>query len=544
MRAGRGRYLLSVLALAAAYVAAGRLGLQLDAVSGFATLVWAPSGISLAALIVGGIGLWPGVAAGAFFVNLWAGASIPLAGGIAFGNTLEAVAAAYAISRIPGFDRLLTRSRDALGLIVFGAVLSTVLSATIGTTSLLIAGVVTAERFGVTWAAWWMGDAIGDLIVAPLLLSWGPPGRPSFSRRRLLEALVLGISLVGAALLVFATTARVGAAGFMQPHLLAPFLIWAAVRFLQRGATAATFIVSVIAIGGTVLGLGPFTDGALYERLGALQAFLAIMAVTFLALGAVAAERAAAERELRVAKDAAEAASRAKSRFLAVVSHELRTPLNGMLGYADLLLGDVAGTLAERQHGYVSRIRAAGWHLVSIIDGILTFSRGDAGQQELRLETVIAASLVYETVALLAPHVATKRLDVQLTVPDTMISMHTDPGKVRQILVNLLGNAVKFTNGDSIEMGFQCDDGWFTFRVSDHGPGIPADQLEHIFEPFTQLGSNDPQLPAGTGLGLPVSRMLAELLGGSITVSSCAGQGSTFTVRLPAETTVPTALRA
>jgi signal transduction histidine kinase len=263
--------------------------------------------------------------------------------------------------------------------------------------------------------------------------------------------------------------------------------------------------------------------------------------VTFLVLGAVAAERLAAERELRVAKDAAEAASRAKSRFLAVVSHELRTPLNGILGYADLLLGDVAGSLGERQHGYVSRIKAAGWHLVSIIDGILTFSRGDAGQHELRLETVNAAALVNEAVSLIAPHVAAKGLEVQLTVSDPAVRMHTDPGKVRQILVNLLGNAVKFTDTGSIELDFECDDGWFTFRVRDHGPGIPADQLERIFEPFTQLGSNDAQLPAGTGLGLPVSRMLAELLGGSVAVTSGVGQGSTFTVRLPAVTTEPTA---
>jgi signal transduction histidine kinase len=533
MEAGRGRYFLSVVGLALVYVAAGRLGLELDAVSGFATLVWAPTGISLAALVGGGVRLWPGVAAGAFLVNLWAGASIPLALAIAVGNTLEAVVAAYALNRVPGFHRSLTRARDALALIVFGAVLSTALSATIGTTSLRLAGVVTPERFGVTWLAWWIGDAIADLIVAPLLLCWGTVRPGAMARRRLVEALALALALIAAAVLVFGAPAPTGATGFVQPYLLSPFLIWAALRFQQRGATGATFTVAVIAVWGTTLGLGPFNGGPLYERLSVLQAFLAIMAVTFLMLGAVAAERTTAAGELTVARDAAEAASRAKSRFLAVVSHELRTPLNGIIGYADLLLGDIAGRMSEQQHGYVSRIRAAAWHLVSVIEGILTFARGDVAHHELRPETIDASSLLHDVLALLAPYVTAKRLEVNVTVPAESAAMHTDSGKLRQILVNLLGNAVKFTNGTSVDLGYRCDHGWVTFHVRDHGPGIPADQLERIFEPFTQLGGNNAQLPAGTGLGLPVSRMLAEFLGGTLTVTSCVGEGSTFNVRLP-----------
>jgi signal transduction histidine kinase len=535
MQARRRRDLLTIVALAAVYVAAGRLGLQLDAVGGFATLVWAPTGIALAALLAGGMRLWPGVAAGAFLVNVWAGATIPLALAIALGNTLEAVTAAYALGRIRGFDPSLRRARDAFALIVIGALLSTLLSATIGASSLRLAGVITPERFGATWLAWWIGDAIGDLIVAPLLLCWLTVSH-GISRPRTAEAFLLMVALGGAAVLVFGAPAPTGAAGFIQPYLLSPFLIWAALRFRQRGATAAIFLVSVIAIWGTALGLGPFNGGPLHERLSVLQAFLAILAVTFLMLGAVAAERATALRELTVARDASEAASRAKSRFLAVVSHELRTPLNGIIGYADLLLDNVAGTMVEQQHGYVSRIRSAAWHLVSVIEGILTFARGDVGQHDLRLEPSDATSLVRDAVALLAPYVAAKQLDVQVSVPDEAVAMLTDPGKVRQILVNLLGNAVKFTTAPAIEMGCRRDDGWVTFHVRDHGPGIPSDQLERIFEPFAQVGGNNAQLTAGTGLGLPVSRMLAELLGGTVTVTSRLGEGSTFNVRLPATT--------
>src|SRR5687767_10661835 len=253
MQATRRRDLLTIVALAAVYVAAGRLGLGLDAVGGFATLVWAPTGIALAALLAGGMRLWPGVAAGAFLVNVWAGATIPLALAIAFGNTLEAVTAAYALGRIRGFDPSLRRARDAFALIVLGALLSTLLSATIGASSLRLAGVIPPERFGVTWLAWWIGDAIGDLIVAPLLLCWFTV-RHAISRTRYVESLVLVVALGGAAVLVFGAPAPAGA-GFIQPYLLSPFLIWAALRFRQRGATAAIFLVSAIAIWGTALGL-------------------------------------------------------------------------------------------------------------------------------------------------------------------------------------------------------------------------------------------------------------------------------------------------
>jgi signal transduction histidine kinase len=528
------RYPLALVALAAVYVAAGRIGLELDAVSGFATLVWAPSGIALAALLAGGVRLWPGVAIGAFAVNVWVGASIPLALTISFGNTLAAVAATAALRRIPDFDPSLARVGDVLALIVVGAALSPVVSATIGATGLRVAGVATAERFGVTWEAWWIGDAIGDLVVAPLLLTWAFR-RNVYPGSRLGEAVVLAFALVVAAALVFAVTPQ-STAAFVLPYMLFPFLIWAALRLHLRGATTSTFVVSVIAIWDTARGVGPFIDGALFQRLGALHAFIAVMALTSLVLGAIAAERDSADQQLRLARDAAEAASRAKSRFLAVVSHELRTPLNGILGYSDLLIEGIAGSLSDQQHTYASRIRAAAWHLVSIIDGILTFSRGDARRHELRLETVDASALVHDAIALLAPHVDARHLDVRLSLPAAPVLMHTDAGKVRQILVNIIGNAVKFTSGNAIEVTADTDGDRVAFHVRDHGPGIPGDQLERIFEPFTQLAAAHPQLPAGTGLGLPVSRMLAELLGGSVCVESSPGDGSTFTILLPAVT--------
>jgi signal transduction histidine kinase len=525
----RGRDLTALVLLAALYIAAGRFGLGLDAVSGFATLVWAPSGIALAFLLHFGLRLWPGVAAGALVVNLWAGAPPVAALAIAAGNTLEPVIAVLLMRRLC-FGGML-RVRDALMLFAVAAVFSTTISATIGTLSLTFTGVVPGDRFGITWLSWWLGDAIGDLIVAPLLITWMMSGPHRIARSRWLEAAALLVVLVITSFFVFGRRAPAEPVVFLQPYLLTPSLIWAAVRFRQRGAATAVFIASIIAVWGTINSTGPFVSGVLSERLSALQALMAMMAITFLVLGAVAAERAQAEQELTQAKDAAEAASNAKSRFLAVVSHELRTPLSGITGYAALLLEEVSGELNKLQAGYIDRIRTAAWHLTSIIDGILTFSRAEAGRDEVRLETVDAGGLTRETAALLTPQVIQKSLTMHVDVPAEALLVRTDVGKLRQIMLNLIGNAVKFSDRGTISVTVRPAGERFHIIVSDQGPGIPLHRQQEIFEPFTQLSNSNGR--GGTGLGLSASRMLAELLGGSISVRSEEGQGCTFRVDLP-----------
>ena len=533
MRAERERFFVGVVFLAVLYTAAGLLGLQLDAVSGFATLVWAPTGIALAALTRFGIRIWPGVAAGAFIVNILAGAPILAVAGITVGNTLEAVSAAYLLQRVVGFEPSFKRLRDVLGLIVIGAVGSPLIAATIGTTSLFAANVVTLQRYAVTWSAWWIGDAVGALIVAPLLLSWLSSEPARLNRSQRVEAFILAACTVGVSLLVFATAASTTPFTSLRPYFLSPLLIWAALRFKVRGAATAIFAVSSIAVWGTVAGLGPFTGNALYYRLWALQAFMAILALTFLVLGAVSEERAMANQDLQAAIVKAEAANQAKTRFLAVISHELRTPLGGIIGYSHLLLDSIGGELSSMHRNYVARIRAVSQHLASVIEEILTFSRGEIARNTLQLETVDAGLLLSETAAFLAPQAAAKGLELRVTTPSSAPGIHTDPGKVRQVLVNLIGNAIKFTDSGLIEVELQSEPAHVRFLVRDCGPGIPRAELDRVFEPFTQLPSSKTKLIEGTGLGLAISRMLASALGGTLEVTSQEGVGSTFTLRLP-----------
>jgi signal transduction histidine kinase len=518
--------------LTAAYVAAGRFGLLLDAVSGFAALVWIPSGLSLAALLRLGYGVWPGIAVGAFIVNLWAGAPLLAAVGIATGNTLEALTGAFLLCRVPGFDLRLSRVRDVIGLTLLAAGLSTTLGATIGVASLRLAGLVAAGEPGSAWVSWWLGDVTGVLLIAPLLLAWLTS--PLLPRRRVWAAGLLILALIGAAGMVFLRRTMDAPLTFLQPYILFAPMIWASLRFMTPGAATANFCVSAVAVAGTVMGYGPFTVGSLHERLLALDGFIGLIGITFPVLGALAKERADVNTALRDAKEAAEAASGAKSRFFAVMSHELRTPLTSIVGYADLLESEIAGPLDEVQKRHVSRIRAAAWHLVSIIDGILTFSRAEAGRDTAEIETVDPGALSREVVALLEPQAATKGLTLRVLLRWTP-TLRTDPGKLRQILLNLVGNAVKYSHQGVVQLETENVGGDLVFRVSDQGPGIPRDQLDSIFEPFSQVRGRVTDVSTGTGLGLTVASMLTKLLGGTLAVDSVVGEGSTFTVRLPVD---------
>jgi PAS domain S-box-containing protein len=245
-------------------------------------------------------------------------------------------------------------------------------------------------------------------------------------------------------------------------------------------------------------------------------------------------EQKLAETQLRAARDAAEVANQAKTQFLAVISHELRTPLTGVIGFADLLGSGVLGPLAERQQQALHRITASSWGLVQIIDQILTYSRTEVGREQVHAQVLDLVDLAREVSSLLEPEATRCGIDLAVSSSQPAIPLHSDAGKVRQILTNMVGNAVKFTDTGTVAVSVSAsEDGMAEVTIRDTGPGIRAEQLESIFEPFTQGDQSNTREKGGTGLGLSVSRRLARLLGGDVTVESVVGVGSTFTLRLP-----------
>jgi signal transduction histidine kinase len=244
------------------------------------------------------------------------------------------------------------------------------------------------------------------------------------------------------------------------------------------------------------------------------------------------AELAAQNELLRRQALALEQASAAKSQFLANMSHEFRTPLNAILGYTQMLLQGVNGELSPPQRKNLTRIDSNGRHLLDVINDILDITRIEAGRMPLHVAGFAVAELVDEVLAELGAMIQRSGLDVAREVPDGLPLLESDRQKVKQILVNLLSNALKFTHKGQIRVRADCA-GDFTLSVTDTGIGIAEAEQQRVFEDFHQVDSSTTRAYGGTGLGLAICRRLAEILQGHLSLRSKPGEGSTFTLHLP-----------
>ena len=232
--------------------------------------------------------------------------------------------------------------------------------------------------------------------------------------------------------------------------------------------------------------------------------------------------------------DHAQAADRAKSRFLATISHELLTPLTTLTGYGELLADQVIGPLSEPQLEILGRILTVTHELSSMIEEILSFTTLEEGRDAVRPSELLAADLVHAVAKMLAPAAATRGLTLRATAPAEPIRLVTDVDKLRQIIVHLVTNAIKFTEKGSVEIDVLREAGEVRFRVRDTGIGISMEDRDRLFLPFMQLDQGLTRRHGGTGLGLHIAHRLAAMLGGRIEVESELGRGSVFTLVLPA----------
>ena len=286
---------LGIAILAAVYFISARFGLSLAGATEQVTLVWPPTGISIAALLMFGYRFWPGIAIGAFAANILANEPAYIALGIAVGNTLEALTAAYLVRRFTGFTDFFGRVKDVFGFMFFAAAGATAVSASIGVASLVFGGLVKAANYWDVWLVWWTGDALGAAIITPLTMLAANPKRFLPVRMRYVEMFALVVTLVSLGLLIFGRETPLSNTEYI---ILLP-IIWASARFGLPGAVMSTFFTSAIAITATIIGRGPFHGGGSPEAsLLLLQLFLFVTATAAYFLGAFSAEREAAKRSL------------------------------------------------------------------------------------------------------------------------------------------------------------------------------------------------------------------------------------------------------
>ncbi|MFI5184546.1 MAG: sensor histidine kinase, partial [Vicinamibacteria bacterium] len=254
---------------------------------------------------------------------------------------------------------------------------------------------------------------------------------------------------------------------------------------------------------------------------------------TFAAQSVVAIENARLFLEIEEKSRQLELASKHKSQFLANMSHELRTPMNAVLGYTDLILDNIFGDVPEAIRDTLERVKTNGQHLLSLINDVLDLSRMEAGQLTLSLADYSMGEIVHAVVSAVESLAAAKKLAFKAIVPADLPPGRGDERRLTQVLLNLAGNAIKFTDAGEVSIEAQAVDGAFLVSVSDTGPGISEADQQKIFEEFQQADSSSTRTKGGSGLGLSISRRIVELHGGRLWVKSALGEGSTFYFTMP-----------
>jgi two-component system, NarL family, sensor histidine kinase FusK len=293
----QGGYLRRLVVVFAAYFIAGKIGLSVPFTSGNVSPVWPPSGIALAAILTWGYRMWPGIALAAFLVNFLSPIPHPAALGIAVGNTSAAIVAAFLLKGIVKFQTL-RQLRDVLGLIFLAGICSTTIAASVGVASLFFTGMQPWSAYASAWAVWWLGDAMGVLLVTPLILTFRQLARIR-SKARAIEGAVLLAGIAFTCLFIFDNRFVTRTGEGVLAFSVFPFVVWAAIRFGISGSALASFLLAIISVWATAHGSGPFVRHTPMQNAALLQVFLAVIAITGMTLAVIVIERERAERALK-----------------------------------------------------------------------------------------------------------------------------------------------------------------------------------------------------------------------------------------------------
>jgi signal transduction histidine kinase/ActR/RegA family two-component response regulator len=532
LRSSSGLLRISIVTLI--YFVVGKFGLMLASLHASASPVWPSTGIALAAILVLGFRVWPGIFIGAFLVNVTTAGDVATSLAIATGNTLEAMAGAWLVIRFVRGKNFCDRSQDIFKFALVAAT-STIISPSFGLTSLAFAGFADWTHYGAIWLTWWLGDVTGDLVFAPLVVLWSVGLQQGWSKKEATEVGVLFLLLVLLSGVVFAGWLEMSSRNYPITFICGPIVIWTAFRFRPLETATGIFILSAIAVWGTLHGFGPFVRETENQSLIALQLWIAVLTITAMALSAGMAERRRIEQELQQQKSVVETANRTKDHFLAMLSHELRTPLTPVISALDSL--ETEPTQTEDAKASLAMIRRNIELETQLIDDLLDFTRIARDKMQLRFASIDAHQAVSNVVEICRAEARSKRLQVHVNLRANQHHVTADSAKFQQIIWNLLKNAIKFTpeGGDITISSDNPSESVFNVSVHDTGIGVEPEVMQRIFDPFEQGNRSFEHRVGGLGLGLAISKSLAQAHGGTLTAQSDgSNRGSTFTLSMQA----------
>jgi signal transduction histidine kinase/CheY-like chemotaxis protein len=535
-------------------------------------LLWPANAIAVTTFLLVKRAQWrlhlPGLFGSLLLANLLNRVAPAAAFGFAIANIAEITAATVVLRHARFVDHGFRRLTSTLLYIAIGGVSAPLLSGLIGGATV---SVVLGKAFMPALMGWFAADALGLLVVAPACIAFLSPcvlssGNTSSTKSRF--AIVEQFVTIALFLLLVAwvLSKPIGEDpfGLRRLHAVVLGTIWLAVRHSSPVTMLANLLVAVGALLSARMWLGPFVfeNTSTAWSIVDAQLFVVVLTVSVLLVHALVQERRdamqdalvasllAEERNLLLAEsngalaDAVSEAQRAnlvKSEFLANMSHEIRTPLTAIIGYTELVQHSLGERTSEDILQCLLTIRRNGDHLLQVINDILDISKIEAGQFELARDACSVCDVLYEVVRLLRVRADEKGIQLRLSIQGLLpASLETDSLRLKQVLINLIGNAIKFTSQGTVDVLVQAcpldSPTRIEFRVTDSGVGMTAEQLSRLFRPFSQADASTSRRFGGSGLGLAISQRISELLGGSISVTSDFGVGSSFTLQLPLTT--------
>jgi signal transduction histidine kinase len=522
----------AIVGLTLIYVVVAKLSLKLAFVHASASSIWPVTGIALAAVLLVGYRIWPAIFIGAFLVNDFTAGNFVTSFAIAAGNTIEAIFGAWLINRWIHGTRVFDRATDVFKFAV-SVLFCTLISASIGVTSLTAGGYANLQNYAAIWLTWWLANAIGALVITPLLILWTDRPRWRFSLPRDYEVALLFLAILLVGEIVFGGWFPINAANYPISFLCGPIVIWSAFRFSQRETATGVFMLTAMAAWGTLHNRGPFMMESEDQSLLIMNTSTAVLTITALALAAAMSERRRAETAIEQQKAAVEAANKTKDNFLAMLSHELRTPLTPVMAALDVLEGEKPPE--EDYKAAIAMIRRNVELESQLIDDLLDLTRIARDKLQLHFVEMDAHEAVRNVSEICQTEARARGIKVHLGLRAGAHFITGDNAKFQQIIWNLLKNAIKFTH-DGGEITVSSSNplpSTLRIVVSDNGIGMQPDIIERIFDPFEQGEQSLQRRFGGLGLGLAISKSLALAHGGTLLAESQGrGYGSTFILGL------------